>query len=100
MMEDPKKISFLKKIKEQFKELEEDLEACEARAAKAAGTAKAEYVKDVHDLRRKKEAFDSELRDVSEAGDEAWETLIDGLKKKANELKFALERMLSRHKPQ
>ncbi len=89
---DPLKEALLKKLRAQIKTLEDDLASLEA---KTAGAAKAEVMM----LRSKKDEFDAGLDEVERAGDEAWETLMEGLRLKAIELKESLERVFSKRRP-
>ena len=89
--QDQRKAALMEKLKAQIKALEEDLAGLEA---KTTGAARAEVML----LRKKKDEFDTELDEVERAGDEAWETMMEGLKIKAFQIKESFERLFSRHR--
>lgn len=91
-MADPRKEALLEKLRAQIRTLEDDLASIEA---KTAGAAKTEVMM----LRGKKDEFDAGLDEVERAGDEAWETLMEGLRLKAAELKVSFEHIFSKRRP-
>ena len=86
------------KIDAQLKEWSIRIADLKAKAELAEANVKVEYLKQVEDLRTKKEEIQAKLEELKKAGDEAWETLKTGVEQAASELKDSINIAISKFK--
>ena len=86
------------KIDVQLKELSGKIAELKAKADLAEAQVKVEYLKQVDALRAKKEETQAKLEELKKAGDDAWETLKNGVEKAASELKDSINSAISKFK--
>ena len=83
-MEDKK--SYLQNLADQLHQWDVEIDELNARAGKAKVEAKTEHLNQIDDLRAKKEAAQSQTKQLQEAGDDAWEDMKTGVEKSWTEL--------------
>ncbi len=81
-MEDKK--SYLQNLADQLHQWDVEIDELSARAGKAE--AKTEHLNQIDDLRAKKEAAQSQMKQLQEAGDGAWNDMKAGVEKSWTEL--------------
>ena len=86
------------KFDTQLKEWSIRIADLKAKAELAEANIKVEYLKQVEDLRAKKEEIQVKLEELNKAGDEAWETLRAGVEHAASELKDSIHIAISKFK--
>jgi hypothetical protein len=69
-----------------------------AKADLAEANLKVEYLKQVDELRAKKEEAEAKLDELSKAGDDAWDTLKAGVEKAASDLKDSVKEAIAKFK--
>lgn len=79
------------KLEAQIKERAAKLEVLKAKAEQAEASAKIEYHKHIEAVSAKYEAAQTRLRELKEAGEDAWESLKTGAEKAWTDLKEAVE---------
>jgi predicted nucleic acid-binding Zn-ribbon protein len=90
--------AFIDKLASQLTQWDAKIEKLEAKAQKAGTGAKAEYNKQIQNLRDKKKAAQDRLGEVKQASEDAWEDLKSGAEKAFNEMKNALQTVFSKFK--
>jgi multidrug resistance efflux pump len=90
--------AFIDKLAARLKEWDAEVEKLEARAQKAKSGVRAEYNKQIQDLRGKKKAAQDKLEEVKKAGKDAWVELKSGTEAAFDELKHAFQTALSKFK--
>ncbi len=93
-MEDKK--SFLQKLAVQLQELDIELDELKVKAHLAKADARDELQKQIADLHVKREAAQGKLKQLQEAGDEAWDDIKDGVEKSWGELKGAFKNAMAK----
>lgn len=93
-----RKEAYREKLDAQLKELKAKIDQLENRVSSLSAEAKAELVKDIHDLRNRKMIVREKWNELQKAGGEAWDAMRDGVEKATAELKEALEKVISRFK--
>ncbi|MGH7597599.1 MAG: coiled coil domain-containing protein [bacterium] len=78
------KKSYLQNLADQLHQWDVEIDELNARAAKAE--AKTEHLNEIDDLRAKKEAAQSQMKKLQEAGDDAWDDMKTGVEKSWTEL--------------
>ena len=86
------------KFDAQLKEWSTKIAHLKAKAELAEANVKVGYLKQVEDLRSKKEETQARLEELKKAGDEAWETLSTGVEQAASELKAAIKEAAAKFK--
>ena len=86
------------KIDAQLKEWSTKIADLKAKAELAEANAKVGYLKQVEDLRAKKEETEARLDELNKAGDEAWEALKSGVEKAASNLKDSFKEAAAKFK--
>lgn len=95
-MEDRK--SYLQKLAQQLQEWDQEMNELKLKADSAKAGAKAEFQKQLEELRLKKEAAQGKFEQLQKAGDEAWDELKEGLEKSWTELKGSFRSAVSKFK--
>jgi len=95
-MEDKK--TYIDKLTVQLKKLDAELDKLKIKADKAKIDVKAEYQKQIEELRNKKTTIASKMETIKGSSDEAWSELRTGLEKSWTELKSALDNAISKFK--
>ena len=90
--------AFIDKLASQLKQWDAKIEKLEARAQKVGAGTKAEYNKQIQNLRDKRKAAQDRLGEVKQASGNAWEELKSGAEKAFDEMKNALQTVLSKFK--
>jgi uncharacterized protein YdaT len=90
-----KKEEYRERLEAQLKEWKAKIDGLEARTSMASSEAKAELMKEIEELRRKKAVVKEKLQ---KSGGEAWDTAKEGVEKAATELKHAFDKAVSRFK--
>jgi multidrug resistance efflux pump len=83
-MEDKK--SYLQNLADQLHHWEVEIDELKTRAGRAQAEAKAGHLNQIDDLCMKKEAAQSKVKQLQEAGDEAWDDMKAGVEKSWAEL--------------
>ena len=86
------------RIDAQLKEWSARIAELMAKAERTEAGLKAEYLKDVENLKVKKEALQVKLEDLKKTSDDAWETLKAGMEHAASDLKTALNNAVAKFK--
>ncbi len=97
-MEDKK--SYLQKLAQQLQEWDTEMDDLKLKADRAKAGAKAEFQKQLEELRVKKEAAQSKFKELQGASDEAWDDLRTGMEKSWTELKSSFRSAVSKFKQQ
>lgn len=93
-MQDKK--SYLEMLADQLREWDVEIDELKVKAHLAKADAKDELAKQIEELRIKKEAAQSKLQQLQEAGDEAWDDIKAGVEKSWTEMKGAFRSALSK----
>lgn len=93
-----RKEEYRQKLEAQLKGWKAKIDRIEARTSMVSSETKAELMKEIEELRRKKMAVRERWDEVQKTGGEAWDTLKEGVEKAAGELKQALDKVVSRFK--
>lgn len=80
----------------QLKEWKAKIDRLEARTSLVSAETKAELMREIEELRRKKMVVKQKWDEVQKAGGETWDTLREGVEKAAGELRQALDKVFSR----
>ena len=89
-MQDKK--SYLQKLADQLHQWDAELDELKARADKAKAESKTKLLNEIDELRVKKETAQSKLKQLQEAGDEAWDDVKVGVERSWAELKGAFSK--------
>ena len=90
--------AFIDKLTAQLKKWDDDIDKLEAKAQKAKADVRADYNKQIQDLRDKKKAAQGRLQEVKHAGEEAWEDLKSGAEEAYDSIKNAFQSAMSKFK--
>ena len=90
--------AFIDKLTAQLKKWDDDIDKLEAKAQKAKAGIRADYNKQIQDLRDKKKAAQGRLQEVKHAGEEAWEDLKSGAEEAYDSIKNAFQSAMSKFK--
>jgi len=93
-MQDKK--SYLEMLADQLREWDTEIDELKVKAHLAKADAKDELQKQIEELRAKKEAAQGKLKQLQDAGDEAWDDIKDGVEKSWTELKGAFRSAMSK----
>lgn len=93
-MQDKK--SYLEMLADQLRVWDTEIDELKVKAHLAKADAKDELAKQIEELRIKKEAAQSKLQQLQEAGDEAWDDIKAGVEKSWTEMKGAFRSALSK----
>jgi chromosome segregation ATPase len=93
-MQDKK--SYLQMLAEQLQELDTELDELKLQAHLAKAEAQDELQKQIEELRSKKEMAQGKLKQLQEAGDEAWDDLKTGVEKSWTELRGAFRSAIAK----
>ena len=96
-MKDKRK-AYEEKLDAQFREWNAQIAQLKAKADKAKADVKIGYYKKIEALEHKKEDAGTRLRELKNAGDEAWEELKTGTEKAWDEVKTAYHKTASKFK--
>lgn len=90
--------AFIDKMTAQLKQWNAEIDKLEAKAEEAQADAKADYRKQIRDLRDKKQAAQDKLEKVKQGGEEAWEELRSGAEEAVDTMKDAFHKAVSKLK--
>ena len=90
--------AFVDKVAAQLKQWDDEIQKLEIKAQKAGSGAKAEYKKQIQELRKKKASAQDRLEDIKDAGEEAWGKVKFGAEKALDEIKNVFQAVLSKFK--
>jgi translation initiation factor 2 alpha subunit (eIF-2alpha) len=90
--------AYQEKMDPRLKALAVKIDLLKARADKTNGEANIENYKQIKMVREKQELLRNRLHELKKSGDEAWEELRSGVYIAWDDLKYALNRALSRFK--
>ena len=93
-----KRNAYDEKLDAPFGDWSAQITLLKAKADKAKADAKIGYYKKIEALERKKEVAGTRLRELKNAGDEAWEELKAGTEKAWDEVKTAYHKTASKFK--
>lgn len=93
-MQDKK--SYLEMLADQLRVWDTEIDELKVKAHLAKADAKDEFAKQIEELRVKKEAAQSKLQQLQEAGDEAWDDIKAGVEKSWAEMKGAFRSAFSK----
>jgi len=93
-MQDKK--SYLEMLADQLREWDTEIDELKVKAHLAKADAKDEFAKQLEELRAKREAAQSKLQQLQDAGDEAWDDIKAGVEKSWTEMKGAFRSALSK----
>ena len=85
-----KKELYIDKMAEQLKEWSAAIDELESRMSEASAEAKDQYAKRIQDLKEKRELLSVKLRELGDAGGEAWDALKAGMETSWEEMKKAI----------
>lgn len=93
-----RKEAYREKLDAQLKEWKTRIDQLEGRVATLSAEAKAELVREIHELRARKMVVQEKWNELQKTGGEAWDAMREGVEKAAADLKESLERVISRFK--
>jgi len=93
-----KRKAYEEKLDAQFEEWNAQIALLKAKADKAKADMKIKYYKNIEAVERKQEVAGTRLRELKNAGDEAWEELKTGAEKAWDEVKTAYHKTASKFK--
>jgi len=93
-----KKEEYLKKFTAQLSEWGGKIEEFKKKADNALAETKSELSRHIKELEHKKEAVSLKIKEIKEAGSDAWEHLKEGLEKATDDFKHTLISMKERFK--
>ncbi|MCI0556010.1 MAG: coiled coil domain-containing protein [Anaerolineae bacterium] len=83
-MEDKK--SYLQNLTDQLHQWDVEIDELNARAGKTNAEARTEHLNEIEDLRAKKDAAQSQMKQLQAAGDDKWNDMKAGVEKSWTEL--------------
>jgi DNA repair exonuclease SbcCD ATPase subunit len=83
-MEDKK--SYLQNLADQLNQWDVEIDELNGRAGRAKAEARTEHLNEIEGLRAKKEAAQSQMKQLQAAGDDAWDDMKAGVEKSWTEL--------------
>lgn len=95
-MEDKK--SFLQKLAVQLQEWDTEIDELKVKAHLAKADAKDELLKQIEELRVKRDTAQTKLKQMQEVSDEAWDDIRTGLEKSWTELSGAFRSAMAKFK--
>jgi phage tail tape-measure protein len=95
-----KKEAYREKMEAQLEILNAKFEELQAKAKYATAEAKIEYHKQIEALQPKMKEFKKKLQELQVTGEEAWEKFKTGLENVFEETRDALEKALSKFRPE
>ncbi len=95
-MEDKK--SYLQKMADQLRQWDVEIDELKAKTDKAKTESRRELLEQIDELRAKKEAAQDRVKQLWEAGDDAWDDMKTGLEKSWTELKGAFSKASAKFK--
>lgn len=90
------KKAYLDKAEAQVKEWTAKIDQLKAKAEGVSADAKIEYQNQIDRLNAQKKAVQGKLKEVREAGEDAWESMKSEVERTTNELKTTLNSALSK----
>jgi recombinational DNA repair ATPase RecF len=96
IMEDKK--SYLQKMADQLKEWDREINDLKARVSKARAESKTELLNQIDELHKKQENAHGKLKQLQDAGDDAWDEMKTGLERSWTEFKSAFSNASSKFK--
>jgi chromosome segregation ATPase len=93
-----RKEDYRERLEAQLKEWKAKIDRLEARTSLVSAEVRAELMRAIEELRRKKMVVKERLNELEKTGGELWDTLKEGVEKAADELKHALDKAVSRFK--
>lgn len=87
-----KKQEYEQKMAAQLREWKAQIDLLKAKAEKAGAEQKVAYHEQIENLRKHERKARERLDDLRDAGEDAWEHLVDGLERAGRDLKSAFER--------
>ncbi|MDZ7290157.1 MAG: coiled coil domain-containing protein [candidate division KSB1 bacterium] len=96
-MEDKK--SYLQKLAAQLREWDTEIEELKVKAEKVTAEAHTEILRQIEELRAKKEVVQNKLQQLQEVGDDAWEDIKVGVERSWTELKGAFRSAFAKLMP-
>ena len=95
-MEDKK--SYLQKLAQQLQDWDGEMEALKLKADEAKSGARAEFQKQLEELRAKRDTAQKKFQELQEAGDEAWDEIKAGLEKSWGEMRTSFRSAVNKFK--
>jgi hypothetical protein len=92
------KKSYLQKVADQLKQWDHEIEELKAKTVKAKSGSKKEILNQIDELRLKKKTAQEKLKQLREAGDEAWVMMKSGLERSLSEFKGAFSKSVAKFK--
>ncbi len=92
------KKAYIERMEAQLTEWSTKIGELAAKAEKAAADAKMAYQREIESLRAKQEAAKKKLHEMREAADEVWEGFKGGVENAWDELKNAVDSVVSKFK--
>jgi predicted nucleic acid-binding Zn-ribbon protein len=93
-----KKEEYRERMQAQLKEWKVKIDSLEARTSKISSETKADLLKEIEELRKKKVVVKEKWNELQKSSGEAWETMKEKVEKAAADLKQALDNVISRFK--
>ena len=93
-MQDKK--SYLEMLADQLREWDTQIDELKVKAHLAKADAKDELAKQLEELKAKKETAQSKVKELQDAGDEAWDDIKAGVEKSWTEMKGAFRSAFSK----
>jgi len=90
------KQSYLQKLAAQLQQWDKEIDQLKVKADIAKAEAKTELLKQIDELRAKKQTAQGRLSELQAAGDEAWDDIKTGVEKSWTEMKGAFKSAMSK----
>lgn len=86
-----KREKYIQSVESKLREWDAEIEKFEAQAQQAESEKKAEYQKQLRKLRKQRTDTEQKLKELQQAGDEAWDELKAGMEDSVNSLSSAVK---------
>jgi hypothetical protein len=93
-----KREEYRQRLEQQLKEWKDRIDRLEARTSMVSSETKADLMREIEELRRKKLVVKERWDALQRTGGEAWDTLREGAEKAAADLKQAIDKVVGRFK--
>ncbi len=93
-----KKEAYIQRLQAQLDEWGAEIQKLKAKAGKAEADARIEYHEILEDLKEKQEKAKGKIKELRQAGDEAWKDMRSGIENAWNNLRESVKSAISKFK--
>ena len=91
-----KRTKYINSVEKKLREWDKEIEKLETRGEQAEAEVKAGYQEQLRELREQRADAEQKLKELQQAGDEAWDELKNGLEKSFDSLSSAVKAALKK----